>query len=192
MRQPDKTKLEKLIAKLDNGKAVSLRDIQFNLGADGLNKYNKLWNAELEKRKFFEVKPTHIKNYDALVKKADFANNKYQPNTKYPKPTKHYQKCIDLHKSIVEADTALAQWFDRAASEVTADVLGVARLVTSRSELKRTSGNAQAESKEDVKLNILKDAVNIIEADEKAFSESKNGVKLKALLEKLKLTTRDF
>ena len=180
----DKTKLEKLIAKLDNGKAVSLRDLQFNLGIEGLNKYNKLWDAELERRKFFEIKPTQIQNYDALVKEADFANNKHQPNTKHPKPTKHYQLCIDLHKSIVKADTALAKWFDRQASEATADVLGVARLVTSRSELKRTSANTV--TKETIKRILLTDAVNKIEAEQKVFAESDDGKKLKRMLADLK------
>ena len=183
MRQLDKTKLEKLIAKLDNGKAVSLRDLQFNLGADGLNKYNKLWDAELERRKFFEIKPTQIQNYDELVKEADFANNKHQPNTNHPKPTKHYQLCIDLHKSIVKADTALAEWFDRAANQATADVLGVARLVTSRSELKRTS--ASTATKETIKRILLTDAVRKIEAEQKVFAESDDGKRLTNMLAKL-------
>ncbi len=180
----DKTKLEKLIAKLDNGKAVSLRDLQFNLGVDGLNKYNKLWNTELERRKFFEVKPTQIQNYDALVKEADFANNKYQPNAKHPKPTKHYQLCIDLQKDIIKADTTLAQWFDRQASEATADVLGIARLLTSRSELKRTIANTI--TKEAIKRLLLTDAVNKIESEQKAFAESDDGKKLKRMLANLK------
>jgi len=184
MRQLDKTKLEKLIAKLDAGKAVSLRDIEFNLGEEGLNAYNTLWAAELERREFFEVKPDLIKQYDELVKQADFANNKYQPNTKHPKPTKHYQKCIDLQKSIVETDTALADWFDRQASETTADVLGVARLITSRSELKRTS--AFTVTKETIKRTLLTEAVNKIEAEQKAFSTSEDGKKLKRMLAELK------
>ncbi len=183
MNYTNKTKLEKLITKLDNGEAVSLRDIKFNLGAEGLNNYNKLWDAELERRKFFEFKPAQIQNYDALVKEADFANNKHQPNTKHPKPTKHFQLCIDLQKDIVEADTTLAQWFDRQASEATADVLGVARLVTSRSELKRTS--AFTVTKETIKRTLLTEAVNKIEAEAKAFSESADGTKLKGMLAKL-------
>ena len=176
----NKAKLEKLIAKLDNGKAVSLRDIQFNLGTEGLSKYNELWSAEQARREFFEVKPKLIQDYDALVKEADFANNKYQPNTKHPKPTQHYQKCIDLHKQITDTDTALAEWFDRQANETTADVVGVARLVTSRTELKRTS--AETISKEDIKHIVLTDALNKIKAEEQAFSESEDGKKLKRML----------
>ncbi len=184
MNYTNKTKLEKLITKLDNGEAVSLRDIQFNLGIDGLNKYNRLWDAEQARRKFFEVKPKLIQDYDALVKEADFANNKYQPNTKHPKPTQHYQKCIDLHKQIANTDTALAEWFDRQANEATADVLGVARLLTSRSELKRTS--AFAVTKETIKRTLLTEAVNKIEAEQKAFSESVDGKKLKRMFAELK------
>jgi len=180
MEYINKEKLEKLIAKLDKGKAVSLRDLENNLGLDGLEKYNRLWSAEQARRKFFEVKPKLIQGYDALVKEADFANNKYQPNTKHSKPTKHYQKCIDLHKQIAEKDRALAEWFDRTANEAWADVLGVARLVTSRSELKRTS--AFAVTKETIKRTLIQEAINKLEAEQKAFSESEDGKKLKRML----------
>lgn len=190
MRQPNKEKLEKLIAKLDAGKAVSLRDIEFNLGEEGLNAYNTLWADEQERRKFFEVKPDLIKQYDELVKQADFANNKYQPNTKQPKPTKHYQTVIDLHAKIVDADAQLAKWFDRGVGETTADAEGVARLVTSRSELKRVG--AETTSKEAIKRMLLVEAVNKIEAEQQAFAESDDGKKLKKMLAKLKLSTRDF
>lgn len=176
MRQLNKAKLEKLIAKLDAGKAVSLRDIEFNLGEEGLNAYNTLWAAELERRKYFDIKPKLIKDYDDLIKKADFANNKLQPNTKL------YECAVELHRQIVNADKALEQWFDRIVIEVTADVEGIARLVTSRSELKRTSGSAEAISKEAIKRVVLTEALNNIEAKEKAFSESDDGKKLKSRL----------
>lgn len=184
MRPLNKEKLEKLITKLDAGKAVSLRDLNTNLGANSITEYNKLWTAELERRKFFEVKPVLIKQYDELVKQADFANNKYQPEAKHPKPTKHYQLCIDLHKSIVEADSRLAQWFDRSINQARAEVDGVARLVTSRSSLNRAS--AICETKETIKRRLLVEAVDKIEADEKAFSDSSDGQKLKLMLSKLK------
>ena len=188
MKLTNKTKLEKLIAKIDNGKAVSLRDLQFNLGVDGLNKYSTPWNAEQKRREFFDNKPKLIQNYDELVKQADFANNKHQPNTKHPKPTKHYQLCIDLQKKSIEANTALAQWFDRTANEATADAEGVARLVTSRSELKRTS--AETISKETIKRKVLQSALARIEAEEKAFSESADGIKLKRMLADLNKKSR--
>jgi hypothetical protein len=186
MKRINKTKLQKLIAKLNSGIVVSLRDLELNLGLDALNRYNSLWNEELERRKYFEVKPKLIKDYDDLIKKADFANNKLQPNTKHPKPAKLYESAVELHKQIVNTDKALAQWFDRAVNEVTADVEGIARLVTSRSELKRTSGSAEAISKEAIKRIVLIDALNKIEAEEKAFSESEDGRTLKQKLDKLK------
>ena len=126
MKRINKAKLQKLIAKLDNGKVVSLRDIELNLGLEWLDRYNSLWNEELERRKYFEVKPKLIKDYDDLIKKADFANNKLQPNTKHPKPTKLYESAVELHKQIIDIDTTQVQWFDRAFSEATVDVLGVA------------------------------------------------------------------
>lgn len=183
MRYLNKAKLETLLAKLDAGKAVSLRDIEFNLGKEGINEYNALWAAELERRKFFEVKPEQIKHYDELVKQADFANNKYQPNTKHPKPTKHYQAAIDLHAKIVDVDAQLAKWFDRTVSEAKSDVEGVARLVTSRSKLKRA--DAEITSKESIKRHLLVEAVNKIEAEHRAFAESDEGKKLKQMLANL-------
>lgn len=182
MKRIDKTKLQKLLDKLKAGNAVSLRDIELNLGVDGLDRYNSLWAKELERRNYFKVKPKLIKDYDELVKKADFANNKLQPNTKHPKPTKLYEITIELHKQILDIDITQAQWFDRAVSEVTADVNGIARLVTSRSELKHTSGNAEAVSKEAIKRIVLNDAISKIEAKEKAFSESEIGIKQKLIL----------
>lgn len=182
MKRINKAKLQKLIAKLDNGKVVSLRDIELNLGLEWLDRYNSLWNEELERRKYFEVKPKLIKDYDDLIKKADFANNKLQPNTKHPKPTKLYESAVELHKQIVDIDTTQVQWFDRAFSGVTANVAGIARLVTSRSELKRTSGSAEAISKEAIKRVVLTDALNKIEVEEKAFSESDDGKMLKSKL----------
>lgn len=183
MRPPNRSKLEKLIARIDANKAVSLRDIEFNLGEEGLHAYNTLWTAELERRMFFEVKPELIKQYDELVKLADFANNKHQPNTKHPNPTQHYQAAIQLQAKIVEADATLADWFDRAESETSADVEGVARLVTTRSTLKRIG--TEATSKEAIKRNLLVEAVEKIEAEQKAFSESDDGKKLKLMLAKL-------
>ena len=185
MKRINKTKLQKLIAKLNSGKVVSLRDLELNLGLDALNRYNSLWNEELERRKYFEAKPKLIKDYDDLIKKADFANNKLQPNTKHPKPTKLYESAVELHSQIVNADTALGQWFDRAFTEAKADVEEIARLVTSRSELKRTSGSAEAISKEAIKRIVLTDALNKIEVDEKAFSESDERKMLKQKLANL-------
>jgi hypothetical protein len=182
MKRIDKTKLEKLLTKLDSGKVVSLRDIELNLGLEGLDRYNSLWAKELERRKYFDVKPKQIKDYDELIKKADFANNKLQPNTKHPKPTKLYESAVELHSQIVNADKTLGQWFDREFSEVTADVEGIARLVTSRSELKRTSGSAEVISKEAIKRIVLTDALNKIEAEEQMFSDSDEGKKLKSKL----------
>ena len=182
MRNSSREKLENLLAKLKNGKKVSQRDLLNTLGNKGLMKYELLWAKELERRKYFDVKPKLIKDYDDLIKKADFAHNKLQPNTKHPKPTKLYESAVELHRQIVNADKALEQWFDRALSKVAADVDGIARLVTSRSEFKRTNGNAEAISKEAIKRIVLTDALNKIEAEEQAFRESEDGKKLKSKL----------
>jgi hypothetical protein len=61
----------------------------------------------------------------------------------------------------------------------------VPRLVTSRSIHKLTLGASAKTSKEDVKRIVLHTALDKIKAEQKAFSESADGIKLKGLLAKL-------
>lgn|GEM_PF-4476311 len=93
-----------------------------------------------------------------------------------------------MQAKIVEAHATLAAWFDRAATEATADVDGVARLVTSRSGLKLTG--TETLSKEVIKRSLLVQAINQIEAQQQAFSESEDGKKLKRMLAYLKNNSR--
>jgi hypothetical protein len=63
----------------------------------------------------------------------------------------------------------------------------VPRLVTSRSEHKLTLGASAKTSKEDIKRTVLQNALDKIKAEQKAFTESADGIKLKGLLAKLKI-----
>ncbi|QVL45166.1 MAG: hypothetical protein KFB94_07825 [Methylophilaceae bacterium] len=195
MRQLNKTKLEKLIAKLDAGKAVSLRDLENVLGLDGLVEYERLWNEELARRKFFEVKPTALADYEAMLKRADLLtiraektvtvnsakNLRVLASAEYDAALAHLQAYITKN----EADKF---WLDRDAFGVFG-VLGlinqVPRLVTSRSVHKLTEGASAKTSKEDIKRIVLQTALDKIVAEQKTFSESADGIKLKAMLAKL-------
>jgi len=62
MQKLNQTKIEALLTKLTKGKNVSLRDLENVLGLVGLVEYERLWNEELDRRKFFEAKPTALAN----------------------------------------------------------------------------------------------------------------------------------
>ena len=71
------------------------------------------------------------------------------------------------------------------AFEYTFNPIQVPRLVTSRSVHKLTEGASAKVSKEDIKRTILQTALEKIKAEQKAFSESTDGMKLKGMLAKL-------
>ena len=66
MQKLQPSKIEALLKKLTNGRNVSLRDLENVLGLVGLVEYERLWNEELDRRKFFEVKPTALADYEAM------------------------------------------------------------------------------------------------------------------------------
>ena len=194
MKKLNQTKIEALLTKLTKGKAVSLRDVQFNLGIDGICKYNALWDVELKRRKFFEAKPIALAEYEAMLKRADLLTTRAEKTT-----TVNSVKNLRLLAS-AEYDAALAHlkkyitenevgkvWLDRDVFGALGQINQAPRLVTSRSEHKLTLGASAKTSKEDIKRTVLQNALDKIKAEQKTFTESADGIKLKGLLAKLKI-----
>ena len=200
MPRLDKAKLEKLIAKIDCGKAVSVRDLRNALGADGVNEYESRWQDEKARRAEFACKPKAIKEYEKILKKADFANNKAD-GIKISSRSKRdqcgmysnerlrgiaeslYEDALERVQEIVSEDANMRIWFDRdvdntADGTLNADMAGVPRVVTSRGGNKITSGAASAISKESIKREVLEGALGSVGLKETA--------KLKGMLAKLK------
>ena len=71
MQKLQPSKIEALLTKLTKGKNVSLRDLENVLGIDAVAEYEKLWEAELKRRGFFENKPTALAEYEMILKRAD-------------------------------------------------------------------------------------------------------------------------
>ena len=71
MQKLQPSKIEALLTKLTKGKNVSLRDLENVLGIDAVAEYEKLWEAELERRGFFENKPKALAEYELMLKRAD-------------------------------------------------------------------------------------------------------------------------
>jgi hypothetical protein len=204
-------KIKKLIAKLDDGKQVSKRDLRNTIGQDGLEEYEALWEQEKERRSAFDKKPEAIKEYEAILKKADFANSKadgiklnkrssrdmsgrYSNERLRGQAESLYEDALIRAEEIVTADRSLMVWFDRELDFTVNGTLGadyalVPRIITSRSSTKVSSGMLAVRNKEDIKRELLDMALH--RQNETEISEedkARMNVKLKDMLAKLKGT----
>jgi hypothetical protein len=202
-------KIKKLIAKLDAGKEVSKRDIRNTLGQAGLDEYLGLWDQEKERRSVFDEKPNVIKEYELILKKADFANSKadgikinkrstrdmrgrYSNERLRGQAESLYEDALIRAEEIITADRSLIVWFDRELNftvdgNLGADYALVPRIVTSRSSTKISSGMLNGRSKEDIKRELLEMALQRESTEQLSEEEiAVQSVKLKAMLAKIK------
>ena len=209
MNKDKTTKIKQLLAK--EGK-ISVRDLQNTLGDDGVNEYESLWQIEVDKKDYFKNKPSAITEYEALIKKADFANNRADGiklsarskldfngnNSKTRLRTdaeKLYEKALERLEELVKEDSSLREWFDRELDFTTSgilsiDVLGMPRVVTSRGN-KLTSGAASAVSKAQIKRNVLENALELGKVGLVGALGKEDEAKLKVMLDNLKKKSRE-
>ena len=195
MQKLQPSKIEALLTKLtnnDKSKSVSLRDLENVLGLVGLVEYERLWNEELDRRKFFEIKPTALAEYEAMLKRADLLTTRAEKvvavnsakNLRVLAIAEYDAALTHLKKYITENEIDKV-WLDRDVFGALGQINQTPRLVTSRSEHKLTLGASAKISKENIKRTVLVTALEKIEAENKAFKESADGIKLKGLLAKL-------
>ena len=194
MKKLNQTKIEALITKLTKGKNVSLRDLENVLGLVGLVEYERLWNEELDRRKFFEVKPTALVDYEAMLKRADLLTIRAEKTTTVNSAknlrllaSAEYTAALTHLKKYITENEVDKVWLDRDVFGALGKINQTPRLVTSRSEHKLTLGASAKTSKEDIKRTVLQNALDKIKAEQKTFTESADGIKLKGLLAKLKI-----
>ena len=209
MTKDNTTKIKQLLAK--KGK-ISVRDLQNTLGDDGVNEYESLWQIEVDKKDYFKNKPSAITEYEALIKKADFANNRADGiklsarskldfngnNSKTRLRTdaeKLYEKALERLEELVNEDSSLREWFDRELDFTTSgtlgiDVVGMPRVVTSRGN-KLTSGAASAVSKAQIKRNVLENALELGKVGLVGALGKEDEAKLKVMMADLKKKSRE-
>ena len=190
MQKLNPTKIEALLTKLTKGKSVSMRDLENVLGLVGLVEYERLWEAELERRKFFDKKPTALAVYEMILKRADLLTARADKTVNSAENLRvlasaEYEAALAHLKTYVSENEVGKVWLDRDVLGILGQKNQVARLVTSRSEHKLTEGTSTKISKEDIKRTVLQTTLEKIKAKQKAFSESTDGIKLKGLLAKL-------
>ena len=192
MQKLQPSKIEALLTKLTKGKNVSLRDLENVLGIDAVAEYEKLWEAELKRRGFFENKPTALAEYEMILKRADLLTARADKIVAVNSAknlrvlaSAEYDAALAHLKKYISANDGMKVWLDRDVLGAVGQINQVPRLVASRSVHKLTECASAKVSKEDIKRTILQTALDKIEAEHKAFKESADGLKLKGMLAKL-------
>jgi hypothetical protein len=126
-----------------------------------------------------------LKRADLLTARADKTVNSAE-NLRVLASAEYEAALVHLKKYVSENEVGKV-WLDRDVFGVLGHKNQVARLVTSTSIHKLTEGASAKISKEDIKRTVLQNALDKIKAEQKAFSESADGIKLKGLLAKLKI-----
>ncbi len=199
----DKKKIKALLKKLKDGMNVSIRDLRNTLGEQAVIDYQNEWQLEQDTRLKAEDKPQEIKEYEALLKRADFTEHRadgikvskrdkkdiYNRNSQSrlrSKAESLYEDTIIRAEEIVTANPHYAIWFDRQLDftpngDLHTSSSKVPRVVTSRSPNKLNS--ATTRTKQDIKKDILQrylDGSNV-----KELSDA-DADKLKVLLKKIR------
>jgi hypothetical protein len=208
--QTREARIRELIARLEDGKDVQARDLKIVLGAEQYKDYKQRWCDQKELRA--EEKPDDVVEYEALLKEALLAYAKYgkycgrsssRSNLIVNRSQKAtellnaadsaFERALEFLSEAFEQDPSIQRWFDRNLdfapdSLLSIDPVGMPRAVSSRSldnqSSKRTALGLL--SKREVKLEVLRDALErraevVVEMEEIAKRE-----KLRSLMKRLR------
>ena len=172
-------KLESIADKLKRGENVQNRQLQSWLSEKEYEQLEYEWQEQLELRNELKDKPSELKRYEEKLKQATFSYNRaegYSNRRKHSTAKKFYGKseslcedALEILKEILHYDSSLRVWFDRdisfqVGSHLSADIVSLPRLVTSRSHEKLDS-DSRITNKQNVKLAVVERAVYNIGRD---------------------------
>lgn len=172
-------KLEGIADKLTRGENVQNRQLQTWLSEEEYEQLEYEWKEQLELRDELKDKPSELKQYEEKLKQATFNYNRaegYSSKGKHSTAKTFYNKsgslcedALEILQEILHSDSTLRVWFDRdisfeVGSDLSADIVSLPRLVTSRSH-EKLSGDSRLTSKQSVKLAVVKRAMHNIGRD---------------------------
>jgi tetratricopeptide (TPR) repeat protein len=172
-------KLEAIADKLKRGENVQNRQLQTWLSDDEYAQIEVEWKEQLELRGELKDKPSDLKRYEEKLKQATFNYNRaegYSNKRKHNTAKKFYNKseslcedALEILQEILHYDSSFRVWFDRDISfevggDLSADVVSLPRLVTSRSH-EKLSDDSRLTSKQNVKLSVVEHAMHNIGRD---------------------------
>ena len=172
-------KLEAIADKLRSGKNVQNRQIHTWLNEEEYEQLEYAWQEQLELREELKDKPSDLKRYEEKLREATFNYNRaegYSSKGKHNTAKKFYNKseslcedALEILQEILHYDSSLRVWFDRdisfeVGSDLSADIVSLPRLVTSRSH-EKLSDDSRLTSKQSVKLAVVERAIHNIGRD---------------------------
>ena len=172
-------KLEGIADKLKRGENVQNRQLKTWLREEEYEQLEYEWQEQLELRSELKDKPSELKRYEEKLKQATFNYNRaegYSSKGKHNTAKKFYNKsenlcedALEILQEILDYDSSLRVWFDRDISfevggDLTADIVSLPRLVTSRSH-EKLSDDSRLTSKQSVKLAVVERAMHNIGKD---------------------------
>ena len=172
-------KLEGIADKLKRGENVQNRQLQIWLNEKEYEQLEYEWQEQLELRSELKDKPSDLKRYEEKLKQATFNYNRaegYSSKGKHSTAKRFYSKseslcedAIEILQEILHYDSSLRVWFDRdisfeVGSDLSADIVSLPRLVTSRSH-EKLSDDSRLASKQNVKLAVVERAMHNIGRD---------------------------
>jgi len=181
-------RLEAIAEKLKCGENVQNRQLQTWLSEQEYEQLDYEWQEQLELRSEIKDKPSDLKRYEEKLKQATFNYNRaegYSSKGRHSTAKKFYNKseslcedALEILQEILHYDSSLRVWFDRDVSfevggDLTADIVSLPRLVTSRSH-EKLSADSRLTSKQSVKLAVVERAMYNIGRD--AVPTSKDDV----------------
>jgi hypothetical protein len=180
------SKLEAITVKLRRGENVQNRHLKVWLSKDEYAQIETEWQEQLELREELKDKPSDLKRYEEKLKQATFEYNRaegYSSKGKHSTAKTFYNKseslcedALEIMQEILHYDTSLRVWFDREISfevggDLSADIVSLPRLVTSRSN-EKLSDDSRLARKQSVKLSIVERAIHNIGRDTAPASKS--------------------
>jgi len=172
-------KLQVIADKLKRGENVQNRQLQTWLNEQEYEQVDYEWQEQLELRNELKDKPNNFKRYEEKLREATFNYNRaegYSSRGKHNTAKKFYNKseslcedALEILQEILHYDSSLRVWFDRdisfeVGSELSADIVSLPRLVTSRSH-EKLSDDSRLTSKLSVKLAVVERAIHNIGRD---------------------------
>ena len=179
LSKTEQNRLAKLIGMLDElirGKNVQNRQLQTWLSEDEYAQVDIEWQEQLEIREELKDKPSELKRYEEKLKQATFYYNRaegYSSKGKHTTAKRFYSKseslcedALEILQDILHYNGYLRIWFDRdisfePGSDLSADIVSLPRLVTSRSN-ERLNEDSRITSKKSVKLTVVERVIHNI------------------------------
>ena len=166
-------KLVTIAEKLKRGENVQNRQLQTWLSEEEYEQLAFEWHEQLELSSELKDKPSDLKRYEEKLKQATFSYNRaegYSNKGKHTTAKPFYNKseslcedALEILQEILRYDSSLRVWFDRDISfevggDLSADIVSLPRLVTSRSH-EKLSDDSRLARKQSVKLAVVERAM---------------------------------